>query len=460
MTSSEQSPSAPDATSRDLADRLARAQEEVRRLSDALRRSLDEQRRLQLVVEDAGDDLKKKEREHLAVLGELRQREEEALRRGEERFRLILTSAGEGIYGLDRAGRVIFVNPVAARILGWQPAEMIGRSAHNLFHHSRPDGNPYPREECPMEASLRDGVARVAEEEFLWQRDGSCFPAECTTTPIYEGEELVGAVVVFRDITERKVLESHRHRVMRELEESLRARDDFLSIAAHELRTPLTSLQLHVDGILRATERDAKSLSVEQLAARLQQARGQLQRLNRLVEQLLDVSRITIGRLDLQLEEGDLAEISRDVATRARQELQRSGSRLTIDAERPVRGTWDLMRIDQVVTNLLSNAVKYGRGQPIEIAVSHKDGVARLIVRDHGIGIDREKIPRLFQRFERLVSVGHHAGFGLGLWIVNQIVDAHGGKIAVSSEPGRGSTFEVELPLRPPERRTEEPARR
>jgi signal transduction histidine kinase len=311
-----------------------------------------------------------------------------------------------------------------------------------------------------MEASLRDGVARVAEEEFLWQRDGSCFPAECTTTPIQEGEEVVGAVVVFRDITERKVLESHRHRVMRELEESLRARDDFLSIAAHELRTPLASLQLHIDGILRATERDATSMSLEQLAARLKQAKGQLHRLNRLVEQLLDVSRITIGRLDLQLEEGDLAEISRDVATRAKQELQRSGSRLTIDAEGPVRGTWDLMRIDQVVTNLLSNAVKYGMSQPIEIGVSHKNGVARLTVRDHGIGIDHEKIPRLFQRFERLVSVGHHAGFGLGLWIVNQIVDAHGGKIAVSSEPGRGSTFEVDLPLRPPKRRRTGPARR
>jgi signal transduction histidine kinase len=118
------------------------------------------------------------------------------------------------------------------------------------------------------------------------------------------------------------------------------------------------------------------------------------------------------------------------------------------------------MRIDQVVTNLVSNAVKYGAGQPIEIAVSHKDGVARLTVHDHGIGIERGKIPRLFHRFERLVSVGHHSGFGLGLWIVNQIVDAHGGKIAVSSEPGRGSTFEVELPLRPPERRTQGPARR
>jgi signal transduction histidine kinase len=143
----------------------------------------------------------------------------------------------------------------------------------------------------------------------------------------------------------------------------------------------------------------------------------------------------------------DLGEVLQDVLGQYKEELDRAGCSLHLRTDAGVIGRWDRLRVDQVVSNLLSNAIKYGPGRPVEVDLQRLGKSARLVVRDHGIGISAQDQERIFQRFERAVSIQHYGGFGLGLWISRQLVDNLGGSIAVHSEPGLGSTFVVELPL-------------
>jgi signal transduction histidine kinase len=191
---------------------------------------------------------------------------------------------------------------------------------------------------------------------------------------------------------------------------------------------------------------------------KLEAASRQVDRLGRLVSELMDVSRLSAGRLHLDLDRVELAAIVRDAITRHKEDAARAGSEIRLIADAPVVGTWDRMRLEQVITNLLVNAFKFGAGKPVELAVERHDGAAVLVVRDQGIGIGQEDIDRIFQRFERAASARTYAGMGLGLYITRQIVEAHGGTIRVESRPGTGSTFTVELPCEPPERKPDDRA--
>lgn len=173
---------------------------------------------------------------------------------------------------------------------------------------------------------------------------------------------------------------------------------------------------------------------------------GQMRRLADLVENLLDVSRINESRLDLHLEPTDLAALARLVSEHLREQLDRTGCKLELEAKEPVQGEWDRLRLEQVMLNLLTNAMKYGAGRPIRLTTLLQGERALLRVSDEGIGIPREAQRRIFERFERAAS-HNYGGLGLGLFITRQIVEAHHGQIWVESEPGRGATFFVELPL-------------
>ncbi len=241
-------------------------------------------------------------------------------------------------------------------------------------------------------------------------------------------------------------------RLYRRAHEAVRLRDDFLSVASHELKTPLTSLLLQVEGLRMARERGNVP---EPIARKAEVIRRNVERLARLVDSLLDLSRIGSGRLDLDLEPVDLAELAREVAARFEPELVRAGCTLSTVLEPGLVGRWDRLRVDQIVTNLLSNAVKYGAGHPIALELAVGGESAILTVRDGGIGIAADAHGRIFERFERAVSERHYGGFGLGLWIVRRLVESLGGTIRVESAPGQGATFFVELPLAGPSAQAE-----
>ncbi|MBN1208596.1 MAG: PAS domain S-box protein [Myxococcaceae bacterium] len=235
----------------------------------------------------------------------------------------------------------------------------------------------------------------------------------------------------------------------RQAQLAISLRDEFLQVAAHELHTPTTSLKLHVQSLLRAASEHGPALSVEKLRSRLEGVERTVGKLSVLINELLDISRITSGGLQLTREEVDLASVAQEVASRFEAQAAHARSALHLSVRGPLMGRWDRLRLEQVVTNLLSNAIKYGAGAPVHLETSASDTHARLVVRDEGIGIAPEALSRIFGRFERAVSERHYGGLGLGLYITRQIVQAHGGTIHVESHPGQGATFTVELPLRP-----------
>jgi signal transduction histidine kinase/DNA-binding response OmpR family regulator len=263
----------------------------------------------------------------------------------------------------------------------------------------------------------------------------------CGTPGTYLPEDLEMA----GDLAHRIAFAFENARLYKEARRAISLREEFLSIASHELRTPLTPLLLHFQKLL-ASERKLEGGGSDKLRETLTKCERQLQRLAKLVDSLLDVSRISVGALNLNLDQVDLSEIVREVLNRFAEELARASCPLELRADEPVVGNWDRIRIEQLVTNLVANALKYGRGKPVEVKVERVEGGAQLTVRDHGIGIEPEKLPYIFDRFERAASPTY-GGLGLGLYIARQIVSAHGGEIKVSSQPAAGAAFTVALPL-------------
>jgi signal transduction histidine kinase len=250
----------------------------------------------------------------------------------------------------------------------------------------------------------------------------------------------------FTDITDRKRAQLERELLLNEAVDKLRARDEFLSVTSHELKTPVSSLSLQLQTLLRRPPSNP-----EQTRAKLEMAQRQVDRLTRLITELMDVSRITAGRLRLELDEIDLSVVVREVVARLGEDAALAQSTVEIRAEAAVVGRWDRFRLEQVVTNLLTNAFKFGGGKPIEVTVEAAGPVGRLRVADHGIGIAVEDLERIFHRYEQASSKRPHQGLGLGLYIARQIVEAHGGTIQVESVVGAGARFTVELPREPPE---------
>jgi len=264
---------------------------------------------------------------------------------------------------------------------------------------------------------------------------------------------VAAAIVRTRAETQLRVAErevQHERDRSFEAHVALQQRDDFISVAAHELRTPLTALQLKLQGLDRATKKGAiDSACKSLLEARLDGALRQTARLADLVERLLDVSRIAGGRLEMHIEDTDLARIVARVIEDFGPSAAKAGSELRLAVRGPARGAWDRTRIEQVVVNLISNAIKYGAGKAIDIEVGGDARSVTLSVSDRGIGISDDDTRRIFERFERAVPMRYYGGLGLGLYVARQIVEAHGGTVKVSSCAGRGSTFLIDLPVAP-----------
>lgn len=252
-----------------------------------------------------------------------------------------------------------------------------------------------------------------------------------------------------RNQSEQKELLTKLKKIQTELEQAVRTRDEFMSIASHELKTPLTSLKLQSQLRKRNLQKgDHSAFTLEHLTKMFDADERQLERITHLIDDMLDISRISSGKLTMSMEQFDLCELVRDLVERSSEQFVAAGCSIKIDVCQSAIGCWDRFRIEQVIMNLLTNAMRYGAGKPILLEVkASKDG-AEIIVRDHGRGIAEENHERVFQKFERAAVGNEISGLGLGLYIAKQIVEAHHGSIRVESKLGQGATFIVELPTR------------
>jgi PAS domain S-box-containing protein len=352
----------------------------------------------------------------------------------EERLQLaaIVESSSEAIIAWDVDGNITSWNEGAARLFQYEAREMIGHGMTLIIPENRLE------EALDVRKRVVQGNSIAFESERV-RRDGTRIDVSISMSPVRSSRGvIVGGSTIARDITERKRAEAERARLLEELREAVNARDALISIASHELRTPLTALQLQLQ-LLAKQHADSRVLPA---------VVGQAARLGRLINNLLEVSRITAGTLQLELAEVDLTHMAEQVVAHYRAEVRHTLD-LRVIADGAVMGLWDPVRLEQIVNNLVSNAIKYGAGKPVEVRVERTASTARLTVIDHGMGIAPDDQERIFERFERLVSERSVSGFGLGLWIVRQIVDAMQGHIHVESVLGAGSRFTVEIPLRP-----------
>ncbi|MFT3767317.1 MAG: AAA family ATPase [Minicystis sp.] len=366
-----------------------------------------------------------------------------ALQRSEEKLRAIIDNATAVIYVKDLEGRYTMVNRQFGVVVQRDPGEVLGRTDYELFPPDFAETvrandrdvlaakTPLEREEC---VPLSDGLHTYVSTKFaLGDPTGAAY----------------GVGGISTDITQRAEAERERERLLHDAQEALRIRDEFLNIASHELKTPLTPLRLQMQ-LLRRRFADpdvATHPKLQGLHRLLGTAHHSVERLEKLVGELLDVARISAGKLAMQPEDFDLAALARETVEGLQPEITGAGCTLDLITAEPITGRWDRFRIEQVVVNLLTNALKYGAGKPITLGVRRAGPRAELWIEDHGIGIAPEAQNRIFDRFERAVSSRSFGGLGLGLYITRQIVEAHRGTIRVSSEPGNGAMFTVELPL-------------
>ena len=369
-----------------------------------------------------------------AALAIANAQQQDELRDREERLRLAVAATRLGTWELSPESRLLRCDAQCRELL-WLPDD--GAVPYERFlQRVHPD---YRGRASAFLMAAESGGGSELRVELRTAREGAEHWIEVharrTVSEVLPLHRLIGTVL---DITDRK-------RIERQLTEAIRARDEFLSIASHELRTPLTPLRLQLEALRRSVDK----LGDERMTERIDVALRQTHRLSKLVENLLDVSRIASGRMSLELEELDLAQVAREVAERFQEEAARAGCALELRLGEGARGVWDRSRVEQVATNLLSNAIKYGPGHPVVVEVQPDGDSVSLSVADQGIGVDPEDAGRIFQRFERAVSVRHYGGLGLGLYIARQIAEAHGGKISVTRREGGGSVFTVVLPRRP-----------
>ena len=389
------------------------------------------------------------------LAGEIAERKRiaDALRDSSDMIRLLLDSTPEAIYGVDREAKCTFCNPACLRLLGYQePGELLGRKLHDLVHYKRPDGSPYPFAECRIIQARKHSPDAHVDGEVFWRKDGTGFPVECWTRPIYRGGELIGAVVTFVDITERKRAEQELRCAKEAAEAANEAKSAFLATMSHEIRTPMNGILGMTELVLATdlTEEQRENLNLVKLSA---------ESLLAIINDVLDFSKIEAGKLDIEnipfhLRES-LEETMRSLSFRAGQK----GLELIVDVQEEVPEDLlgDPNRVRQILINLVGNAIKFTERGEIRVQVAvhgqtEANACLHFCVSDTGIGIPREKQKTIFEAFSQADGsmARRYGGTGLGLAICVRLLELMGGKIWVESEPGRGSTFHFTLTLAMP----------
>jgi len=341
-----------------------------------------------------------------------------------------------GLVGMAKndpaTGKFLRINSKMEEMTGRSFAELESMTTDEITH---PDDRQ--RDGEAFGEMLEGTRSTYSTEKRYIRKDGQTVWAIVNAAAVrMTPENRMATVAVIQDITFLKEAQN-------KLAEALRLREEFIGIASHELKTPLTALLMQIQGVQRIMGADP---SLTRYASRLQRAAAAGLRLEKLINELLDVSRMAEGRLRLDPERFELRALIAEVVGRFSEVASPAEVPISIRADMDIHGSWDRSRIDQVVTNLLSNALKYGAGHPIEVIAGKQDGAAVIAVRDHGIGIAKDQQRRIFGRFERSVEPRSYGGFGLGLWIAHEIVMQSGGTIDVESSEGNGACFTVRLP--------------
>ena len=380
-------------------------------------------------------------REHLE---ELVVERTEALGQKEEELRLLLESTSEGIFGFDTESRITFANPAAVRMLNYDSAEeLVGRHSHSTMHHSHSDGSHYPASECIMGLAMRSNEVRHCDTEVFWRKDGSQFPVAYAAAPLVRRGQVVGAVVTFQDITERKRTQAALLEAKTAAETATRSKSDFLANMSHEIRTPMNAI-IGMSYLALQTNLDKRQQNY------LEKIHRSGESLLGLINDILDFSKIEAGKMRMEVTDFRLEDVMDHLANLIGMKVEDKGLELlyALAPDVPTALVGDPLRLGQVLINLGNNAVKFTeRGEVVvgvEKVADHTEGVElHFWVRDTGIGMTAEQRGKLFQSFSQADSstTRKYGGTGLGLAISKTLVELMGGRIWVESEPDRGSTF-------------------
>ncbi|HVF44982.1 MAG TPA: PAS domain S-box protein [Pyrinomonadaceae bacterium] len=381
-----------------------------------------------------------------------RRRAEEALAESRELLETVANNATLALLIMDAGQQCVYMNPAAERLTGYTLEEVRGRPFHYFVHHTRPDGRPYPLEECPIDRALPQNMREQGEEVFV-HRDGTFYPVAFTASPVREGGQAVGTIVEVRDIRDEQRAKLEREQVLArerslraEAEAVNRAKDEFLATLSHELRTPLTPI-LGWTHMIRSGR-----LGEPEVVRGVRVIERNSQSLSRLINDLLDMSSILSGKMRIEREPVELASVLREAVETVRP--QADARRVALEAALGGGGatvSGDRTRLVQVFWNLLNNAVKFSpEGGRVRVSLSADgDGPASVHVEDEGQGIAADFLPHVFERFRQadMGTTREHGGLGIGLALVKSFVEAHGGAVRASSAgEGRGSRFTVTLP--------------
>ncbi len=372
-----------------------------------------------------------------------RKKAEDDLKLSEERSRLLLESAGEGIFGLDTHGLVTFINPAGASMLGYSPSELLGDDVHAMVHHSHRDGSHYSDNACPMGASFREGKSFVIQDEVLWKKDGSFIEVHYTSVPLKRDDDVIGAVVTYRDVTEFNHLTSELQTAIETAEAATQAKSHFLANMSHEIRTPMNAIigMSHLALKTELTPKQHDYLKKIDLSARS---------LLGIINDILDFSKIEAGKLGIEKVDFILDDVLDNLSNLIMVKAEEKGLEFlfNIHPDTPKRLIGDPLRLGQILINLCGNAVKFTeKGEivvsinPVELGADHV--MMKFSVRDTGIGMTKEQIGKLFQAFNQAdtSTTRKFGGTGLGLNISKKLSEMMGGTIGVGSEYGKGSTF-------------------
>ena len=385
---------------------------------------------------------------HRLHLEELVQQRTSALLATEARAARILDSAADGLYGVDREGRITFINAAACRLLGHRSEQVMGRPAHALFHHRRGDGSPSPAADSALLQAWRDGRECRLDDETCWHADGHPVPVTLASHPIIEDGDIVGAVVSVVDVSQQRAAMQARERALSEAEALARARSQFLANMSHEIRTPMNG----VLGFARIGLRRCDDPAQVRQAFEKILTSGNL--LLGVVNEILDFSKIDAGKLHVEATEMSIGKVLDDAVQLVADRARAKGLDLRLDKAEDLPSTClgDPLRLGQVLLNLLSNAVKFTEQGSVRLSARREDGQLVFRVEDTGIGMSAEQLAQVFDPFQQAdgSTTRRFGGTGLGLAICKGLLELMRGEIRVDSVPGVGSRFEVRLPYLAP----------